>query len=93
MPSFSNRFHLSEILYDPSRPIEYLSEIHDKTDSDSHCSSHSSTTIQDDQINLSQMNISYYEHHHHSTAKHLKLPASFDAMRLHSTAINDLSSF
>jgi hypothetical protein len=69
---------LSQILFDPSRPNEYLSEI---KDSDS-ISVHST-----EQFNLSQMNISM-DHE-----KLVQLPNSLDAIQLHSTAIHDISSF
>jgi hypothetical protein len=46
---------------------------------------------QNDGVNLSQMNVSMDEIHHHSQpTKHLKLPTSFDTVRFHSTAINDI---
>jgi len=80
---------LSQILFDPSRPNEYLSEIKDEDNSDSFSSLDSTNIDQEDQYNLSQMNISY---HHHSPQKLVKLPNSSDTIRLHSTAIHDLSN-
>jgi hypothetical protein len=48
-----------------------------------------------DRFNLSQMNVSMNEiHHHHSQPiKLLKLPNLVDAARFHSTAINDIGKF
>jgi hypothetical protein len=47
-----------------------------------------------DRFNLSQMNVSMDEIHHHcQPTKHLQLPTSFDTVRFHSTAINDIGHY
>ncbi|CAF1132751.1 unnamed protein product [Rotaria sordida] len=108
-PSFSNfnypRCRLSQILYDPSRQVEYLSEIEEKTNSDL---SEQSFSIDDndscydsmsdhrnDKYNLSQMNVSMNDisNHQSQPMKLLKLPNSLDTARFHSTAINDMGNF
>jgi len=77
---------LSQILFDPSRPNEYLSEIKDNDDDSDSFSSCDST----EQFNLSQMNISM---DNSNQEKLIKLPNSLDTIQLHSTAIHDISSF
>jgi hypothetical protein len=48
-----------------------------------------------DRFNLSQMNVSMNEIHHHRSqpVKLLKLPNLLDTARFHSTAINDIGKF
>ncbi|CAF3613995.1 unnamed protein product [Rotaria socialis] len=89
----TSRFQLSDILYKPSRSIEYLSEIKEKGYSYSYssCDSISSTHHADD-FNLSQMNISMnYSHDDCAPQKYVKLPDSITVKRLHSTAIHNIS--
>ncbi|CAF2464040.1 unnamed protein product [Rotaria sp. Silwood2] len=87
--TFSNRFQLSDILYNPSRPIEYLSEIKNQNDNSYSFSSYNSINTQhEDEFNLSQMNISMNNNYDHCLQqKFIKLP-----IRLHSTAIHDISN-
>jgi hypothetical protein len=108
-PSFSNsnypRCRLSQILYDPSRQVEYLSEIEEKTSSDI---SEQSLPIDDndscydsmsdhrnERFNLSRMNVSMADiyDYHPQPIKLLKLPNSYDTARFHSTAINEMGNF
>ncbi|CAF0929059.1 unnamed protein product [Rotaria sordida] len=89
LSTFTNRFQLSDILYNPSRSIEYLSEIKDQDDYSYSFSCYNSiNTHQEDEFNLSQMNISMNNNYDHcSRQKLIKLP-----IRLHSTAIDDISN-
>jgi hypothetical protein len=81
---------LSQILFDPSRPNEYLSEIKDNDDdSDSFSSCDSISLHSTEQFNLSQMNISM---DNSDQEKLIKLPNALDTIQLHSTAIHDISS-
>ncbi|CAF1132503.1 unnamed protein product [Adineta steineri] len=106
-PSFTNysRCRLSQILYDPSRQVEYLSEIEERTNSDI---SEQSLAVDDtdscydsmsehrnDRFNLSQMNVSMDElnDYRHQPMKLPKLPYTLNNARLHSTAINDMGNF
>ncbi len=74
--------------------MEYLSEIEQKTsisgDENDSCYD-SMNEHQNDRFNLSQMNVSVDEINYHSQPrKQLQLPPSFDTVRFHSTAINDI---
>jgi len=84
--------------------MEYLSEIEEKTNShlteqslsvdDNDSCYDSMSEHRNDRFNLSQMNVSMDEIHHHcEPTKHLKLPTSFDTVRFHSTAINDIGHY
>jgi len=84
----STRFQLSEILYDPTRSIEYISEIKNISTSSTSSSIDSTVFEQDDQLNLSQMNISYT--YQQSPRKRVQLP---NRNQLHSTAIHDITRF
>ncbi|CAF0846324.1 unnamed protein product [Rotaria sp. Silwood1] len=88
--TFINHIQLSDILYHPSYKIEYLSKIKNQDDNSYSYASYSSINIQpEDEFNLSQMNISMNINCDHcSRQKHIKLP-----IRLHSTAIHDISNY
>ncbi|UJR25740.1 hypothetical protein I4U23_007090 [Adineta vaga] len=106
-PSFSNhpRCRLSQILYDPSHQVEYLSEIEEKTTSnfseqslavdDNDSCYDSMSEHRNDRFNLSQMNVSTDELNDRESKqmKLLKLPYSLEKARFHSTAINDTGNF
>ncbi|CAF2041253.1 unnamed protein product [Rotaria magnacalcarata] len=108
-PSFINsnnpRCRLSQILYDPTRQTEYLSEIEKNSNSDTSeqsfaaedndsCYDSMSDHHRNDRFNLSQMNVSLDNVvNHRNQPLKLKLPNSLDTARFHSTAIHDMGHF
>jgi hypothetical protein len=90
-------------LYDPNQHVEYLSEIDEKSSTDT---SIASSVLDDsdscydsmsdhhlDRVNLSQMNVSSTNigSHRAESTKVMQVPNSIGDARFHSTAIHDVS--